>query len=66
VRGIHVQALSEREGDRVIVEGRIRRRIVGLDGCMSQSGNEFLNVSDALSTGNRRAKGGAIPNGILQ
>jgi len=57
MRGIHVQALSEREGDRVVVESRICRRIVCLDGCMSEAGNEFLDISDALNAGNRRAEG---------
>ena len=57
MRSIHIQTLPEREGDRVIIKSRIRGRIVCLDGCMSESGNQFLDVSDALSAGNRRAEG---------
>ena len=64
--GIHVQTLSEREGDRVIIKSCIRGRIVCLDGCMSESGNQFLDVSDALSAGDRRAEGIVIPNRMFE
>ena len=66
MRGIHVQTLSEREGDRAIIKGRIRGRIVCLDGCMGESGNQFLDVSDALSAGDGRAEGIVIPNRMLE
>jgi len=57
VRGVHVQTLSEREGDWVVIESRIRRRVVCRDGCVGKSRNELLDVSDALDAGDRRTEG---------
>ena len=57
VRGIHVQTLSEGEGDWVIIESRIPGRVVCRDGCVGESRNELLDVSNALDAGDRRAEG---------
>ena len=61
MRGVDVEALSKREGDRIIIEGCISWRIVGLNGRMSETSNEFLNIPNALYAGNWWAKRRAIP-----
>ena len=61
MRGVDVEALSEREGNRIIIKGSIGWRIVGLNGCMSETRNEFLNITNALYAGNWWTKRRAIP-----
>jgi hypothetical protein len=61
MRGVDVKALSEREGDGIIIEGSISWRIVGLNGRMSETSKEFLNIPNALYASNWWAKCRAIP-----
>ena len=57
VRSVHVQTLTEWESGWIIIESRIRGRVMCFDGCVGESSNKFLDVSDALDAGDRRAKG---------
>ena len=61
VRGVNIEALIKRESDRIIIEGCISWRIVNLNGRMSKTSNEFLDIPNALRAGSRWAKSKHIP-----
>ena len=58
---VNIKALSKRESSRVIIEGCVRRRVVGCNGSMCKACDQFLYVSDTLHAGNGRTKSGVIP-----
>lgn len=61
VRRVYVETLAEWECDRVVVERRVRRRVVCRDGCLCEPRDELLDVPDALHTRDRRAEGRVVP-----
>lgn len=61
MRGIDVEALSERECRGIIVEGGIGGRVVDSNWCVRQTSDHLLNVADTLYSSNWRTKGGVIP-----
>lgn len=62
VSRVNVEALIQRECYWIVIQRSIRRRIVGLDGRVCQSGEELLYVSDPLCARDRGAKGGVVPS----
>ena len=46
VRCIDIQALVQRECERIVVQSCIGRRVVALDGGMREPGNKLLDVTD--------------------
>lgn len=63
---IHVEALTEREGGRVVVERPVRRRIVHGNRGVGQTSDELLHVANALHSSYRRTEGRVVPEVQIQ
>lgn len=61
MRRVHIQDVIERPNTVVSVQGRVGARVVNLDWSVGKSGNEFVDVTQALHAGDGRAKSGIIP-----
>lgn len=61
VRRIHVQALAERERDRVIIQRRVRRAVVRRDRRVRKPRDELLDPAEALHACDGRAERGIVP-----
>ena len=61
VRGIDVEALTKRERGLVVIQGRVRGRIVDGDGRVGEAGNELLDVSNPLHASNGGAERRPVP-----
>lgn len=61
VGSVNVQALTKRERHRVVVQGRVSRRVVDGNGGMGQTSDKFLDVADTLYASDWRAEGRVIP-----
>ena len=63
MRRVHIQAVVERERHRVVVQGRVRARVVRRDGRVREPRDELLDVADALHARDGGAEGGVVPGG---
>ena len=61
MRRVHIQAVVERERHRVVVQGRVRGRVVRRDGRVREPRDELLDVADALHARDGRAEGRVVP-----
>ena len=61
VRGIDVEAMVKRECHLVVVERRVRGRVVGLDGRVCQTRDHLLDPANSLYPSDRRAKCRSVP-----
>ena len=61
MRGVDVEALAKRERGLVVIQGRVRGRIVDGDGRVREAGNELLDVSNSLHASNGRAERRPVP-----
>jgi hypothetical protein len=64
VSSVDVETLVEGKRDRIVVERRVGRRIMLLDGCVCQPSNELFNPPDTLDACHWIAKRRAIPSRI--
>ena len=63
MRRVHIQAVVQRERHRVVVQGRVRGRVVRRDGRVREPRDELLDVADALHARYGGAEGGVVPGG---
>ena len=61
MRGINVDALSERECGRVVIDRRVGRRVVNRNWGVGEPGNKLLDVPHSQSTSGRIAESRIIP-----
>ena len=59
--GINIQTLVDGEGNRIVIQSRVGRRIVDGDRGVGQAGDKFLYISDTQCARNGGAKPHAIP-----
>lgn len=64
MRCIHVQALVQRERNQVVVQRRIRRCVVRLNGRVGEASYELLDVADTLYTCDGGSESGVVPEEV--
>lgn len=58
---VHVQTLTQRESNGIVVERGISRTVMYLNRRMCEPCHHFLDIPDTLDAGNRGTKGVAVP-----
>lgn len=64
MRCINVQALVQRERNLIVVQRRIRRCVVRLNGRVGEASHELLNVADTLNTCDGGSESGVVPEEV--
>ena len=62
---VEMQDIIKRPRAIVSAQGRVRTRIVHLDQCVGESGNELLDVAHTLHASGGRAKDRVVPEGYI-